>query len=306
MLDALLSPWTLGLLGLMVGSFLNVVIHRMPRMFERQWWADVAGQLADRESFRRVFEREAPAGLDQAANSLDKAIGSLKALNLAYPASRCVSCGHVIRWYENIPVLSWLWLKGRCSACGTGISWRYPAVEMVCALLFAAAAWRQGPQLDAVLWCGFVAALLALAVIDWDTTVLPDAITQPLLWGGLIAAAAGWLPGLNATSAVFGSVVGYLSLWSVYWAFKLVTGKEGMGYGDFKLLAVLGGWMSWQAVLPIVLLASASGAVVGLFMKAKGSLREGRFVPFGPFLVAGGLIVYLLGLPRVLAFMGWA
>ena len=113
MLDALLSPWALGLLGLMVGSFLNVVIHRMPRMFERQWWADVAGQLADRESFRRVFEREAPAGLDQAANSLDKAIGSLKVLNLAYPASRCVSCGHVIRWYENIPVVSWLWLKGR-------------------------------------------------------------------------------------------------------------------------------------------------------------------------------------------------
>jgi leader peptidase (prepilin peptidase)/N-methyltransferase len=151
-----------------------------------------------------------------------------------------------------------------------------------------------------------VAVLLTLALIDWDTTVLPDDLTYPLLWAGIVSATLGWLPGLSAVQSVWGAVAGYLSLWSVYWLFKLATGKDGMGYGDFKLLAALGAWLGWQAVLPIVLTASVFGAAVGLLMKATGSLREGRFVPFGPFLAGGGLAVMLIGLPTVLEWMGWA
>ncbi|MBP6319841.1 MAG: prepilin peptidase, partial [Rubrivivax sp.] len=158
---------------------------------------------------------------------------------------------------------------------------------------------------QALLWCGVVAVLLALALIDWDTTVLPDALTLPLLWAGLVAAALGWLPGLTLAQSLGGVAAGYLSLWSVYWLFKLVTGKEGMGYGDFKLLGALGAWLGWQAILPIVLMASVIGAVIGLVMKASGSLREGRFVPFGPFLAGGGLVVMLAGLPVVLGWIGW-
>jgi leader peptidase (prepilin peptidase)/N-methyltransferase len=183
---------------------------------------------------------------------------------------------------------------------------RYPLVEVGTALLFGAIAWRMGPTPQALLWCAMVAVLLTLALIDWDTTVLPDDLTYPLLWAGIVSAALGWLPGLSAVQSVWGAVAGYLSLWSVYWLFKLATGKDGMGYGDFKLLAALGAWLGWQAVLPIVLMASVFGAAVGLVMKATGSLREGRFVPFGPFLAGGGLAVLLIGLPRVLEWMGWA
>ena len=305
-LEGLLSPWLLALLGLAVGSFLNVVVHRLPQMLERQWWSDVAAQLADAESHRRLFGGEAPAVLARTAGTLEKSLEALAPLSLARPASRCPSCGHVIRWYENIPVLSWLALRGRCSACGTRIALRYPAVEVATAALFAACALRIGPQPAALLWCGVIAALLALALIDWDTTVLPDALTLPLLWAGLLAAALGWLPGLTLLQSLWGVAVGYLALWSVYWLFKLATGKEGMGYGDFKLLAALGAWLGWQAILPIVLMASVIGAAVGLVMKATGSLREGRFVPFGPFLAGGGLVVMLVGLPTVLGWIGWA
>jgi leader peptidase (prepilin peptidase) / N-methyltransferase len=305
-LPELLSPWSLGLLGLLIGSFLNVVIHRLPLMLEREWWGDVASQLGDGGSFRRTFHAEAPAGLSQAGSALEKALGSLKPLGIAHPPSRCPSCGHRIRWFENIPLLSWLFLKGRCSACGTRIPARYPFVELMTGALFAAVAWRLGPQPAALLWCGALAALIALAMIDWDTTVLPDAITLPLLWAGLVAAGLGGLPGLSLGTSLAGAAVGYLSLWSVYWLFKLTTGKEGMGYGDFKLLAALGAWLGVQAVLPIVLMASVLGALVGIGMKFSGSLREGRFVPFGPFLAGGGIAVLLVGLPTVLGWMGWA
>jgi leader peptidase (prepilin peptidase)/N-methyltransferase len=304
-LDLLLSPWALGVLGLAVGSFLNVVVHRLPLMLERQWWGDVAAQLADAESFRRVFAADAPERLALASGGLEKAIADLPPLGLARPASRCPSCGHRIRWTENIPVLSWLVLRGRCSACKTGISVRYPLVELGTAALFAALAWHQGPQPAVLLWCAMGAVLLALSLIDWDTTVLPDALTLPLLWAGLIAASLGWLPGLPLLQSLWGAAAGYLSLWLVYWFFKLATGKEGMGFGDFKLLAALGAWLGWQAILPIVLMASVLGAVVGLGMKATGSLREGRFVPFGPFLAGGGIVVMLVGLPTVLGWMGW-
>ena len=304
-LHLLLSPWALALLGLAVGSFLNVVVHRLPLMLERQWWGDVAAQLTDSDSHRRVFAAAAPERLAQAGGALDKALAALPPLNLARPGSRCPHCGHRIRWYENLPVLSWLALKGRCSACGARIALRYPLVELATAALFAAVAWRVGPQPQVLLWCGVVAVLLALALIDWDTTVLPDAMTLPLIWAGLASAALGWLPGLTLAQSLGGAAPGYLSLWSVYWLFKLVTGKEGMGYGDFKLLGALGAWLGWQAILPIVLMASVIGAVVGLAMKAGGSLREGRFVPFGPFLAGGGLVVMLVGLPVVLEWMGW-
>ena len=302
-LELLLSPWALGLLGLVVGSFLNVVIHRLPPIIERQWWAEVADQLADRESFGRVFRTAAPPGLDQASTALDRVLQALPPLGLARPRSHCPSCGHRLGWFENIPLVSWLIQRGRCRACGTRISLRYPLVEALSGALFAALAWQAGPQPVVLLWCALAAALLALAVIDWDTTVLPDAITLPLLWAGLVAAALGWLPGVMLPGALAGAVLGYLSLWSVYWAFKLATGKEGMGYGDFKLLAALGAWLGANAILPVVLVASVIGSLVGLGMKFSGALRDDRFVPFGPFLAGGGLLVLLFGLPRAFVWL---
>ena len=304
-LDVLLSPWALALLGLAIGSFLNVVAHRTPLLLERQWWSDVAAQLQDTDSYRRVFGSDAPDRLPHAGGILEKALADAPRLSLSRPASRCPACGHQIRWYENIPVVSWLVLRGKCSACAAPIGWRYPAVEVGTALLFAAFAHHTGPKPVVLLWCAVAAVLLALSLIDWDTTVLPDAMTLPLLWAGLAAAALGWLPGVTLLQSVGGAMLGYLSLWSVYWLFKLTTGKEGMGFGDFKLLAALGAWLSWQAVLPIILMASILGAAVGLLMKLTGSLREGRFVPFGPFLAGGGLVVMLAGLERALGWIGW-
>ena len=303
-LDLLLSPAALAILGLVIGSFLNVVIHRLPLMLERQWWGDVAHQLADSDSYQRVFGAAAPKDLGQTGETLRKATDALPALGIARPASRCPSCGHQIRWYENIPLVSWLVLRGRCSACKAPISMRYPFVEVLTAALFAGVAAKVGAQPVALLWCGVVAVLLTLSAIDWDTTVLPDALTLPLVWAGMAAAAAGWTIPLQA--ALIGAAVGYLSLWSVYWLFKLTTGKEGMGYGDFKLLAAIGAWLGWQAVLPVILMASIIGAVVGIGMKLTGALREGRYVPFGPFLAGGGIAVMLAGLQPFLAFIGWA
>jgi leader peptidase (prepilin peptidase)/N-methyltransferase len=302
--DWLLHPATLALIGLAIGSFLNVVIHRLPGMLERGWWHDVLHQLADAQSYRRVFGAASPEPLQQSASVLQGAIDALPPWNLARPASRCPSCGHRIRAYENIPVVSWLMLRGRCSACRVRISMRYPAIELLCAALFAAIGWRMGAQLQALLWCGFAATLVALAWIDWDTTVLPDAITLPLLWAGLLSAALGWT--ISPVTALAGAATGYLSLWAVYWLFKLATGKEGMGYGDFKLLAALGAWLGWQAILPIVLGASVIGAIVGIGMKLSGALREGRYVPFGPFLAGAGLLVMWVGTPTTLAWIGWA
>ena len=279
LLGAFGSPWALGLIGLCVGSFLNVVIHRLPRMMERAW-------------------------KQESAELLGVAIPDEPALSLSKPASRCPHCGHRIRWFENVPLLSWLVLRGRCSACRAPIGVRYPLVELATALLFAGLAARLGAQPALFAWCGFVAALLALSAIDWDTTLLPDSLTLPLLWSGLIAAAFGWTVPL--TTALWGAVAGYLSLWSIYWLFKLTTGKEGMGAGDFKLLAALGAWLGWPMLLPIVLGASLIGAMVGIGMKLSGALREGRYVPFGPFLAGAGLVVLYAGSERVLDWLGWA
>jgi len=303
-IEFLLSPPALALFGLCIGSFLNVVIHRMPHLLERQWWADVGHQLADLDSWRRVFGSAAPAPVTQAGTALAQSLSELAPFGLSRPRSRCPACGHAIAWHENIPVLSYLRLKGRCSACGTRISPRYPLIEMATAALFAAVGWRFGAQPVALLWCAVVAVLIALAAIDWDTTVLPDALTLPLLWAGLVASALGWT--LPLPSALWGAAAGYLSLWSVYWLFKLTTGKEGMGFGDFKLLAALGAWLGWSMILPIVLGASVIGAVVGIAMKLGGALREGRYVPFGPFLAGAGIVVMMAGPQRVLDWLGWA
>jgi leader peptidase (prepilin peptidase)/N-methyltransferase len=286
-----------GVLGLLVGSFLNVVIHRLPRMMERQWAAECEG-------FERHHETDNPDPA-RAASATAAAKGSDAPYNLMVPRSACPACGHVIRWWENVPVLSYLALRGRCAGCGTRISARYPLVELATAVLFAGCAWRaSGPAPWAPLaWCGFSAALLALALIDWDTTLLPDDITLPLLWGGLLASVFK-LTGVALPDAVWGAVAGYLSLWSVYWVFKLVTGKEGMGYGDFKLFAAFGAWFGWQALVPIILMASVLGVIVGVALKINHNLREGGYVPFGPFLAGAGFTAMAVGPAAMLRAVG--
>ncbi|WP_372824802.1 A24 family peptidase [Polaromonas sp.] len=268
-----------GILGLLIGSFLNVVIYRLPKIMERQWSLECA----------EITGTAPPAA---------------ESFNLLVPRSRCSNCGHVIRWYENIPVLSYLFLKGQCSVCGTKFGVRYPLVEAVTGALFFFCAWRWGLSWTALAWAGFAASLLVLALIDWDTTLLPDDITLPLLWAGLIVAALNWNPATGLSQALWGAVAGYLSLWLVYWAFKLVTGKEGMGYGDFKLFAALGAWFGWSALVPVILMASVIGAGVGIAMKFSSGLREGGYVPFGPFLAGAGLTAMVFGPQAILRVVG--
>ncbi len=251
--------------GLLVGSFLNVLIFRLPVMMERAWAQDCAA-LSD------LPKPHHPA------------------FNLLVPRSRCGHCGHPLRWVENIPILSFMTLRGRCAACRAAISWRYPAVEAVTALLFAYCAARWGMSPEATTWAAFGSILLSCALIDWDTTYLPDDLTLGLLWLGLVSASLGY-SGVRLDDALWGAVVGYGALWSIFWIFKLLTGKEGMGYGDFKLFAALGAWFGWTGLVPVILLASCSGAVIGLVMQWRGSLREGGVLPFGPFLALGGFAV---------------
>lgn len=278
LLDSPLGIAAAGLLGLLVGSFLNVVIHRLPRMMERRWALECA------EMTGQPVPDQPP-------------------LNLLHPRSRCPSCGTGIAWYQNMPVISYLLLRGRCAACGTRIGWRYPFVELLTGGLFAWVFAQHGMAWPTLAWFGFVGALIALAFIDWDTTLLPDDITLPLVWAGLIAAAWGW-SGIALADALWGAVGGYLSLWSVYWVFKLATGKEGMGYGDFKLFAALGAWFGWQALIPMILMASVIGAVIGIAMKFSSGLREGGYIPFGPFLAFAGLAALIVGPGQLLAWVG--
>lgn len=264
-----LAVWGLFVLGLLIGSFLNVVIHRLPIMLEQAW----------EQEYKELQGETAQAS---------------PAFNLVVPRSRCPHCNHAITWYENIPVFSYLALRGRCAECKKPISLRYPLVEACTGLLFAWCGHRWGLSTVALAWSGFAAALVALTLIDWDTTLLPDDITLPLVWAGLIAAYWG-ISGVSLPSALWGAIAGYLSLWSVYWLFKLATGKEGMGYGDFKLLAGLGAWFGWEALLPIILMSSIIGAVVGIALKLNSKLREGGYIPFGPFLAGAGLVTLVLG-----------
>ncbi|QBK04489.1 prepilin peptidase [Hylemonella gracilis] len=278
------------LLGLLIGSFLNVLVHRLPRMMERQWRAEVATAIpADSQPLTPSRPHE-------------------PALSLLSPRSHCPHCGHVLRWHENIPLLSYLVLRGRCSACHGAIGARYPLVELGTALLFAWCAARAGStQLPTALaWCGFCAVLLALALIDRDTTLLPDSLTQPLLWAGLGGAALGWT-GTALVDAFWGAAIGYLSLWLLATSFHWATGREGMGHGDFKLLAALGAWLGWAALPPLLLLASSLGALVGLVLLGRQRRASARatdeepekeaplYIPFGPFLAFAGLALLALG-----------
>ena len=277
----LLDAAPLAVLGMFIGSFLNVVIHRLPQMLEAQWMAECR-QLSHPDEEQ---PKQPP-------------------FNLMVPRSRCPHCGHQIRWYENIPVMSYLVLGGKCSNCKAKISVRYPAVEVLTGALFAYCAVRWGWSWQTAVWCIFCAALVTLTFIDWDTTLLPDDITLPLVWLGLIVAALRWNTEVTLLNSVWGAVAGYLSLWSVYWLFKLVTGKEGMGYGDFKLFAALGAWFGWQALIPMILLASCIGAIVGIIMKFKSALREGGYVPFGPFLAGAGVVALVFGPASILKAIG--
>lgn len=258
-----------GLLGLLIGSFLNVVIYRMPLMLEQQWQADETTPDEAHTSHQLRF-------------------------NLSTPSSHCPQCHHHLCWWENLPVVSYLLLKGQCRGCHAHIGWRYPAIELLTALALAACFHRWGLSLQACVWSGLVCTLIALAMIDWDTTLLPNQLTQPLLWAGLIVAALN-LTGLLLMDALWGAVAGYLSLWSVYWIFKMFTGKEGMGYGDFKLFAALGAWFGWPALIPLILLASLTGIAVGLVMQSRQQLREFQYIPFGPFLAMAAGVYMVWG-----------
>lgn len=296
-----------GFLGLIVGSFLNVVIHRLPIVMARQWAQECQDYLTeqgvDQKDLQKLLSTHA-ANAAAATNPLpDASAASAETFNLIRPRSRCPHCGHAIAWWENIPLLSYALLRGKCSACGARISLRYPLVELATGLLFAYSIWRFGVTPNGLVWCGFCAALLALALIDWDTTLLPDSITLPLLWTALIGAALGWT-GVPLAAALWGAVAGYLSLWSIYWAFKLLTGKDGMGFGDFKLFAALGAWFGWAALVPMILLASVIGAIVGIALKFGPGLREGGYVPFGPFLAGAGLTALVFGPQAIVRLVG--
>ena len=288
MADDLWWPWMWAVGGLLSGSFLNVVIHRCPR----------------------ILAADPPAN---------------ERFDLAYPRSHCPHCQTPLTLPQLIPVLSFLWLRGRCGHCHHPIPWRYPAVELIntawwlwCALalpgwlspatLHSAPSTGYGLGLAGMLtwgpslvWALWGSTLLALAWIDWDSTWLPDSLTQPLVWGGLIAAALGW-SGQPLLQALMGAVLGYLSLWSVATVFQWITGQEGMGGGDFKLLAALGAWMGPLLLIPLVLMASILGVLVGLILRARGELREGRYIPFGPFLIAAA-VALRLGLDRPLLIL---
>lgn len=252
-----------GIFGLLIGSFLNVVIYRVPIMMQRE-----SDNYVAQESGRELPHTER--------------------FNLIVPRSACPHCGHRISALENIPVLSWLFLRGRCSECQAQIPWRYPLVELVSGLLAAGLIWHFGSGWQGLSALLFAWLLLAMTGIDLDTQLLPDDLTYPLLWCGLLF-------NLKATyvplpDAVIGAVAGYLSLWSVYWLFKLTTGKEGMGYGDFKLLAALGAWLGWKMLPAIILLSSAVGAVVGIALIVFARHGRNKPIPFGPYLAGAGLI----------------
>jgi len=275
-------------LGLMVGSFLNVVIHRLPKMMEREWRTQCAELMASPD-------QDSPsAGSPASAQPLP--------YNLVVPRSACPHCGHKIGALENIPVFSYLVLRGRCAGCGARISPRYPVVEALTGLLSGYVAWHFGYGFAALAALFFVWAMIALAFIDLDTQLLPDDITLPLLWAGLLVNFGGEFTDLR--SAVIGAVAGYLALWAVYWGFKLVTGKEGMGYGDFKLLAAIGAWLGWKLLPLVILLSSLVGAAAGIALIVFAKHGRNVPIPFGPYLVGGGLIALFWGNAINRAYLG--
>jgi leader peptidase (prepilin peptidase)/N-methyltransferase len=268
--DPLVAVFVGGIVGLCVGSFLNVVIHRLPKMLDRGWRAQCA-----------ELSGEAPP--------------ELPPYNLITPRSECPACGHRIAAFENIPVLSFLFLRGRCAACAAPISARYPFTELLTGALTIAAVLRFGVTPTAAAACLLIWSLIALTFIDFDTQLLPDSITLPLLWSGLLANVAGFVPGVSLRDAVVGAIAGYVALWTIYWLFKLVRGKEGMGYGDFKLLAALGAWLGWQMLPLIVLLSSFVGAIIGIGLVVFRGRDHQIPLAFGPYLAIAGVIALFFG-----------
>lgn len=265
------------ILGLMIGSFLNVVIYRLPEMMKRNW-------------------------LQQCAELQGEAMQTLPEFNLFTPRSTCTHCGHKITAWENIPIISYLFLRGRCSQCRASISPRYPMVEAVTAIISGFVAWHFGYGFVTLAALIFVWSLIALAAIDLDTQLLPDDITLPLLWIGLLVNINHGFTDIQ--SAVIGAIAGYLSLWSIYWCFKLITGKEGMGYGDFKLLAAIGAWLGWS-MLPLVILSSSLvGALAGTGLILAAKLNKNIPIPFGPYLVGGALIALFWGEQLIHTYIG--
>jgi len=271
-LDPVMATAIAAIVGLLVGSFLNVVIHRLPRMLERGWQ-------------------------DQCAELRGEAPQAQPRYNLVVPRSACPACGHAITAAENVPVLSWLVLRGKCSACGAAISARYPIVEVLGGAAAAVAIAKFGANWQGLAACAFLWTLIALTFIDFDTQLLPDDLTLPLLWGGLLANVWGLFVPLR--EAVIGAIAGYLVLWSIYWLFKLIRGKEGMGYGDFKLLAALGAWLGWKTLPLIVLGSSVVGAVIGLSLVAFKGRDHNVPLAFGPYLAIAGMIALFYGQPIV-------
>jgi len=262
------------LLGLLIGSFINVVIYRLPIMLERTWQAQISESRSELSS---------------------------ETFNLAVPRSRCPTCSAQLSALENVPVLSYLALRGRCRHCKSAIPRRYLLVELGASLISVLIVMTFGYTLSALAYLIFSWSLLALSLIDLDHYLLPDDITLPLLWLGLLVSATGLgLPDVSLSDSVVGAAAGYLSLWSLFWAFLFATGKEGLGYGDFKLLAALGAWLGWQALLPILLLSSLTGAVIGLALIAFGGRERGAPLPFGPFLAVAGFSMLVWG-PKILA-----
>ncbi|MFZ6752619.1 prepilin peptidase [Undibacterium sp. Dicai25W] len=272
------STITLGIFGLLIGSFLNVVIFRLPKMMQR-------------ESDNYI------------AHETGQPLPHTTAYNLVVPRSACPHCGHQISAMENIPIISYLAIGGKCRGCKAPISIRYPIVELVSGLLAAAMTWHFGSGITGVSAMIFCFLLIAMTMIDADTHLLPDDLTLSLLWLGLLVNLNGTFTSLP--SAVIGAVAGYLSLWSIYWAFKLITGKEGMGYGDFKLLAALGAWMGWSMLPIIILLSSAVGAVIGVAMIVLTKMGKDTPLPFGPYLAGAGLIALIWGKQLTQLYLGF-
>jgi leader peptidase (prepilin peptidase)/N-methyltransferase len=256
-------------IGLLIGSFLNVVIHRLPRM--------LVSDLQEAEARDRY--------------------------DLCWPSSHCTHCNTPLKYWHNIPLISYVFLKGRCSFCKHPISALYPVIEFLTACIWLLCAWHWGFSLTGLCWAIFTTTLLAASVIDWQTTLLPDALTQSLVWIGLSASALQWIS-VTPTHAILGAVAGYASLWMIASTFERLTGKQGMGAGDFKLLAGLGAWLGPLSLIPLVLMASLSGALVGLWLKFSGSLDDDGYIPFGPFLALSGILIAAFGIETLAAWMG--
>ena len=295
-------------LGLLVGSFLNVVIYRVPVMLNRELH-DQCAELAAEDAAIAALQGGAPAAFTGVATAGPQETKPPERFDLLMPPSACPKCKRPIRAYENIPVVSWLILRGKCAGCGNGISMRYPLIEILTGLMSAAVAWKLGFGWPAA--CGLLLTwyLISLAFIDIDTQYLPDRMTLPLVWLGVVAALVA--PAVNGEplpvdlrSSVIGAVAGYMSLWSVYWLFKLLTGKEGMGYGDFKLLAAIGAWLGWKMLLPTILISAVVGAVAGVAILSLQKKERTTPISFGPFLAAAGWLMLMFGHELVDRYLG--